>query len=74
MGGRQVVLAVEEVIGIRALEADPFHSLPPLLSGAQGETVTALGALDAEFLWLLDAARLMPAEATMPGELNEVTV
>src|SRR5579862_8381061 len=30
VGARQVVLAVQEVIGIRAMEADPLHGMPPL--------------------------------------------
>jgi purine-binding chemotaxis protein CheW len=73
VGSRQVVLAVQEVIGIRAVPADPFHALPPLLGGAQSEIVAAIGALDAEFLWLLDAARLVPAELWQAAELHEAT-
>jgi purine-binding chemotaxis protein CheW len=73
VGSRQVVLAVPEVIGIRALAADPFHGLPPLLGGAQADIVAAIGALDTEFLWLLDAARLVPAAIWQAAELHEAT-
>lgn len=59
---RQVVLAVQDVIDIRALPAAPLHAMPPLLSGAAAGTVSAIGANDSEFLWLLDAARLVPPE------------
>jgi purine-binding chemotaxis protein CheW len=57
---REVVLAVEEVIGIRAMPADPFDAMPPLLGAAQNDVVVAIGALDSAFLWLLDAARIVP--------------
>jgi purine-binding chemotaxis protein CheW len=73
VGARQVVLAVQEAIGIRAMPADPFHALPPLLGGAQSDIVAAVGALDTEFLWLLDAARLVPAELWRATELHEAT-
>jgi purine-binding chemotaxis protein CheW len=73
VGSRQVVLAVQEVVGIRAMPADPLHSMPPLLGGAQNEVVAAIGALDAEFLWLLDAARMVPAESWQAGERHEAT-
>lgn len=59
---RQVVLAVQEVIDIRSLPAGPLHAMPPLLSGAAGDIVSAIGARDSEFLWLLDSARLVPPE------------
>ncbi|HEY7991202.1 MAG TPA: chemotaxis protein CheW [Stellaceae bacterium] len=73
VGARQVVLAVQDVVDIRALAADPFQAMPPLLGGAQTDVVSAIGALDAEFLWLLDAARMVPAELGAAGELHEAT-
>ncbi|MGH6988928.1 MAG: chemotaxis protein CheW [Stellaceae bacterium] len=60
---REVVLAVAEVVGIRALPADPFDAMPPLLGQAQNDAVVAIGALDSAFLWLLDAARIVPEAA-----------
>jgi len=73
VGSRQVVLAVQEVIDIRALAADPFQAMPPLLGGAQTDIVARIGALDAEFLWLLDAARMVPAELGAVSEMHEAT-
>lgn len=73
VGSRQVVLAVQEVVGIRAMDADLLHGLPPLLAGAQDDTVTTIGALDSEFLWLLDAAKMIPADLSMADALYEAT-
>lgn len=70
---RQVVLAVQEVVGTRVMDADSFHGLPPLLGGTHGEIVSAIGALDTEFLWLLDAARLVPTDVWRAEELDEAT-
>ncbi len=70
---RQVVLAVQAVIGIRAMDADLLHGLPPLLAGAQDDTVTTIGALDSEFLWLLDAAKIVPADLATVDALDEAT-
>lgn len=57
--GRQVALAVEEVVGIRELP-EALTSLPPLLGDAAGEAVSAVAALDAALLLVLQAARLVP--------------
>lgn len=72
VGARQVVLAVQEVVGIRAMAADPLHDMPPLLGGAPTDIVSAIGSLDTEFLWLLDAARMVPADLGA-SELYEAT-
>jgi len=71
VGARQVVMAVQEVVGIRAMAAEPFHDMPPLLGRAQGDVVAAIGTLDSEFLWLLDAARIVPADVWHASELQE---
>lgn len=60
-GGRRVALQVDEVLGIRATAS--LAAIPPLLQAACQRRVQALAALDAEFLWLLNAARLAPADA-----------
>jgi purine-binding chemotaxis protein CheW len=61
-GGRTIALASEAVLGIRAIDAKTFQELPPLLREAAGETIAAMGILDAELLFLLRAARIVPAE------------
>jgi purine-binding chemotaxis protein CheW len=71
---RQVVLAVQAVMDIRALPAGPLHAMPPLLSGAAADIVSAIGAQDSEFLWLLDAAKLVPPEFRQAGAREEATV
>lgn len=57
---RRVALAVEEVIGIRAVGRAPLTETPPLLREASGQVVTSLGALDAALFSVLGAARLLP--------------
>jgi purine-binding chemotaxis protein CheW len=59
-GGRQVALAVEEVLGVRALARGPVHDLPPLLTRAGADTIAAIASLDAQLLMVLQATRLMP--------------
>jgi purine-binding chemotaxis protein CheW len=66
---RSVALAVEEVLGIGPLPAT-LHELPPLLSSAQAELVSELGALDSALMLVLKAARVITdASALASGEL-----
>lgn len=60
VGSRRVALAVEEIIGMRAVDAAPLIETPPLLREASGQVVATLGALDAALLSVLSAARLLP--------------
>jgi purine-binding chemotaxis protein CheW len=59
VGGRHVVLAVDEVLGVRAMPDDGLSALPPLLQEAGMDFVAAIGRLDAELLWVLEGARLL---------------
>ena len=59
-GSRRVALAVDEVFGIRDL--GPAAALPPLLRDAARGTVEAVGALDSELLFVMNAARIVPGE------------
>lgn len=61
-GERRVALAVESVIGVTELADEALEGVPPLLSQAQGQTVSALGVLDHDLLLVLQAARLVPDE------------
>ena len=65
-GGRIVALAVEAVVGIRMLGAEASDQLPPLLRGAAIETIAAIGTLDAELLFFLRAARIVPEDLLSP--------
>lgn len=62
-GQRRVALAVESVVGVRALDASAAQALPPLLHGASREAIEAVGTLDAELLVVLRASKLIPDAA-----------
>ena len=59
-GGRHVALAVESVLGVRALTTDTVGDVPSLLRDAQADVVAAMGTLDAQLLLVLQTARLVP--------------
>ncbi len=58
----QVALAVDSVLGLRNIPLSSLRKLPLLLGEADSGAVSAIGALDAELLLLLNAARIVPAE------------
>jgi purine-binding chemotaxis protein CheW len=62
IGSRTVALAVESVIGVRDIAAGTCAALPPLLRDAGRETIAAIGSLDAEFLFVLRIARIVPED------------
>jgi purine-binding chemotaxis protein CheW len=68
LAARRLVLAVTAVVGIRSLDAGQLHALPPLLKEAPGHVVSAIGARDAEFLYLLDTAWLLPDAVRIAAE------
>lgn len=59
VGERRALLAVDDVLGVAPA---PRAGDVPLLSGAAGGTLAALGSLDRDLLAVLDAARLVPEE------------
>jgi len=63
VGARRVALAVERVLGVRALETAQLTELPPLLGGASADVVRALGLLDARLLVVLETSKLLPEVA-----------
>jgi purine-binding chemotaxis protein CheW len=62
VGARRVALAVDEVLGVRALPRALASELPPLLHAADGEVVSALARVDASLVRLLDSARLLSTD------------
>jgi len=66
--GRAVALAVARVIGVAELDPRTLSSMPPLLGGAAGDVVEALGLHDAALLLVLRAARLVPDNAALGAE------
>lgn len=63
VGPRRVALAVDTVIGVRAIPQHTLSELPPLLSDANTDAVTAVATLDHQLLLALEAARLIPDSA-----------
>ena len=63
---RRVALACDEVIGVRQI--DQFADLPPLLSAANHDIVSAVATLDGELVLVLRSGRLLPPEAWAPME------
>jgi len=60
VGQHCVALAVQDVVGIADLGDQVFGKLPPLLTNVGSEIIQSLGTLDAEFLVVLDMARVVP--------------
>jgi len=60
VGDRRVAVAVDAVLGIRALPPESLQELPPLLREAGSGVVEAIGVLDAELLLVLQSVRLVP--------------
>jgi purine-binding chemotaxis protein CheW len=60
LGERTAVLAVDAVLDIRPLPAGMLADIPPLLRETGAEQMAVIGALDAQLLFVLEAARLLP--------------
>lgn len=60
LDARHLALAVDEVIGVRAIAADQLAGIAPLLQDADQGMVRAIATLDAELLLILQASRMMP--------------
>lgn len=60
VGDRCVALAVEGVLGVRALAPSDMKELPALVRESSDEVISAVGTRDAEFLVVLRAARIVP--------------
>jgi purine-binding chemotaxis protein CheW len=60
LGERTAALAVDAVLDIRSLPAEMLSNIPPLLRGGDARLVSVIGALDAQLLLVLEAARLVP--------------
>jgi purine-binding chemotaxis protein CheW len=59
---RIVALAVDEVQGVVPMPGEELAALPPLISDAQGEVVSAICRVDAELMVVLRAAQVLPEE------------
>lgn len=59
-GSRIVALAADAVPGIWAFDGLRLDALPPLLRDAATDAIAAVGTLDAELLFLLRTASIVP--------------
>jgi purine-binding chemotaxis protein CheW len=60
-GTRVVALAVDSVLGVRSMDtAGITEALPPLLRDAASDMVSAIGRLDADLLFFLNTAGIVP--------------
>ena len=60
-GERRVALAVDEVLGAFELDPAALHGLPPLVHSA-ADRLEAVGALDAQLLFVLNSSTIVPDE------------
>lgn len=69
-GDRRVALAVEEIVGFRALSSVSLETLPPLLHRAKSRVIALVGGLDAHLLIVLQDSRIVPdwAWKSLAGE------
>ena len=69
LGERTAVLSVDAVAGVSRLPASSAKTLPPLLD-SPAMPLADLQTRDAGLLAVLDAARLVPAEAWAQAQLQ----
>lgn len=72
-GNRLVVLAVDAVLGLRAIADDSLQELPPLLGDSRADLIAAIGAVDSELLLVLRTARVVPESMWAVLELEGVS-
>jgi purine-binding chemotaxis protein CheW len=61
-GDRTIALVAESVLGLRSFRDQALSQLPLLLRDAAADAIVAIGTLDAELLFLLRTARIVPDE------------
>jgi purine-binding chemotaxis protein CheW len=72
-GMRKIALAVSAVVGVHATRGEDFNDLPPLLRGAGREAIVSIARLDAELLFCLEAARLVPEDVLARLDLEDAS-
>ena len=61
-GPSRVGLAVDTVVGVRALSGEMLQRLPLLMRDASHNAVEDIGTLDGELMVVLQAGRVVPAD------------
>lgn len=59
-GRRTLGLAVDDVVGVRALPEAVLADVPPLVHAVDAAYLSSIGTLDAQLVLLLEASRLLP--------------
>jgi purine-binding chemotaxis protein CheW len=72
LGGRQVALSVDSVLGVREFDLSKIGELPPLLQGASRDVIEAMGTLDQQLLMVLRAGWELPDEVWQTLTAQEV--
>jgi purine-binding chemotaxis protein CheW len=62
LGDRSAALAVDGLVGVRALEDSQLKNLPPLLREVVAGVADAIGSLDEDLLLVLRAGKLVPEQ------------
>lgn len=70
-GPRQAALAVDAVLGIRAMPASTRAGLPPLCKDARAEFVELIATLDGDLLLVLESAKVVPSEVWAALDVRE---
>jgi purine-binding chemotaxis protein CheW len=68
LGERTAVLAVDDVLDVRAIGAEVLADIPPLMREASADLVSTIGTLDSRLLLVLESARMVPNSVW--GEIN----
>ena len=62
VGGRQVAIAVDSVVGLRNLDSAELGELPPILRDVAAGLIEVIATRDAQLLMVLRAASIVPDE------------
>jgi purine-binding chemotaxis protein CheW len=74
IGERLVGLAVESVLGVRAIPHASRNQIPPLMQRIGDDTESAITRLDAEWLLVLEIARIVPESAWAAIDSEKVAI
>lgn len=70
---RRVAFAVDDVIGVRTIDANSISKLPPLFTATSADVISAIGTLDVELLMVIRSARLVPEAVWAAIEIPRAT-
>jgi purine-binding chemotaxis protein CheW len=71
LGARRAALAVDALVGVRALEDADLKTMPPLLRDVVAGVADAIGSLDEDLLLVLRAGKLVPEQVWQAVETGE---